>query len=334
MLQSLGLKKALLSLGYTSKIMQTNFSKPYKIKRPKTLREVYHFPAKCLFHRKFQSAYQKNLAFLNSNFEFAVYKDYDALCGEFSGDGVVLAGSDQIWNPKLPENKLRFYFAAFAGGAKRVSYAASMGLEAIPTEKKALFQNCLGKFSYISVREAAAKKVLEPLTDKEISVHIDPTFLLNLQDWRSYEKPYPVEGDYILLYAIYWDKSLNRALKQLKKKTGLPVIAIKTTPSTAYATRSLYDVGPEEFLWLIDHAAYVVTSSFHGAAFSAIFQKKFSAVINPMVPSRITNLMDTLELPVVDIESLADSDDFDYLRASERIAAERSRAYEYLRKAL
>ena len=34
-------------------------------------------------------------------------------------------------------------------------------------------------------------------------------------------------------------------------------------------------VGPEEFLWLIQNAAIVLTDSFHGTVFSVLFHKKF-----------------------------------------------------------
>ena len=34
---------------------------------------------------------------------------------------------------------------------------------------------------------------------------------------------------------------------------------------------------PDEFIWLIEHASYVCTDSFHAVVFSIIFEKKFLA---------------------------------------------------------
>lgn len=85
---------------------------------------------------------------------------------------------------------------------------------------------------------------------------------------------------------------------------------------------------------MVDHAEYVVTSSFHGAAFSIIFQKKFSVIVNPKLPSRIDNLMNTLKIPAVEICQLSEASDFLYDRVKIRIDDEKEKSMEYLREAL
>ena len=97
---------------------------------------------------------------------------------------------------------------------------------------------------------------------------------------------------------LYWDKSCKEKIKRLKKQTGMKVYAIADGLSNVCADAVLYDVGVEEFLWLVDNAKYVITSSFHGTAFAAIFNKKFSTIINPKAPSRIENIMNKLSLPI------------------------------------
>lgn len=334
MLQSLGLKRALASLDIDSELIQIGSQKPFAVKRPGSLKDIYRFSLSCINRRKLRSGYEKGMKFYNASFDVLSFTDYERLCADRPRDGVYIAGSDQIWNPKLSDSVLRFHFMDFAVGCRKLSYAASMGYEKLSDEKKAIIKPMLSGYESISVREEGAKKALQPLAGQDIQVHIDPTFLLTADDWRACEKPYPVKGGYILLYAIYWNRELNGKLKLLQKQTGLPVIAIKPAPSTAYATRTVYDAGPAEFLWLIDHADYVVTSSFHGAAFSVIFQKQFSMVIDPSYPSRAENLLKTLSVPKTEPEKLASSPLFDYETVSRRISEERSRAYDYLRKAL
>jgi predicted amidohydrolase len=87
-------------------------------------------------------------------------------------------------------------------------------------------------------------------------------------------------------------------------------------------------------LWLIDHASYVVTSSFHGVAFSTILNKKFAAVVNPSATSRIANLMRILSVPQVAIEDLADAPDIDYAAINEAIQREKEKSMQYLKKVL
>ncbi len=332
MLQSLGLKRALASLGFESVILSISPQRSYRMRLPKTTRDAYYFPTRLLHHQAFKAACQKAKAFLADHIDMIFFKDSEEARRSYPLDGVYLAGSDQIWNPTI--RNLEFYYMDFVRGIKKLTYAVSMGKEQIPEERKPLLRKYLSDFAYLSVREEAAKTALSQLTDAEIRVNIDPSFLLSQDEWRSYETPYPIHGKYILVYTIYWDKDAQKRLKTLRRKTGLPVVAIKPAPSVTYATRPLYDVGPGEFLWLIDHAAYVVTSSFHGAAFSVIFNKPFAAVINPSSPSRLTQLLRTSDLPQVEIDDLCDEADFDYSGVNQRIECFKQDAYRYLRSAL
>jgi hypothetical protein len=78
----------------------------------------------------------------------------------------------------------------------------------------------------------------------------------------------------------------------------------------------------------------VITSSFHGAALSTIFNKKFAAVINPATPSRIRNLLQTLGIPEVPIRELDGPERFDYTAIQKRMAQERSKGLLYLKEAI
>jgi hypothetical protein len=192
----------------------------------------------------------------------------------------------------------------------------------------------LHAFDHISVREQECLNALAPLTDKDISVHIDPTFLVDVEVWRGLEKNYKVKGPYILLYMLYWDDSFKKQIIALKKRTGLPVYAVCPDMSRVYADRHLYDVGVEEFLWLVDHAEYVVTSSFHGVAFSILFQKKFAPMINPRMPSRIENVLNVLGVPKVGMEELDSTDHIDYEAVAANIEKEKQRSIAYLKEAI
>jgi hypothetical protein len=332
-LQSFGLKKALAENGCESTILLPADENKYHTTKVRSLKSLLSRAHQVAIHRKRRSAYRKRCAFIARELDVTTYEGYSELEQMTQDDAQTcyLAGSDQIWNPNKCD---KHFFLEFVRSGKCISYAASMGKTEIPPENLDNFRKLMQRLDRISVREAQCKEVLQPLTDKPIDVHIDPTFLLDTQVWRQYEQEYPIRGPYILLYMIYWDPACKAQIRELKQRTGLPVYAVCSALSRVYADKRLFDVGVEEFLWLVDHAEYVITSSFHGAALSTIFNKKFAAVINPATPSRIRNLLQTLGIPEVPIRELDGPERFDYTAIQKRMAQERSKGLLYLKEAI
>lgn len=332
MLQAYGLKYALAQLGCESFIASDLPQRVEERKAPSSLKGTASMAYDALHRASRHLAFQRGVSFINEKLTVCTFENYAALCRADLSADAYLAGSDQIWHPEALKP---LFFLAFADSrAKRISYAASMGVETIRPEKREEFRRLLGNIDTISVREAECAKSIAALSGKSVSVHIDPTFLCPQEHWRSLEMPYPMKGKYILIYTIYWDAALNKKMAALHRETGLPVVAVSSHLTRAYANRRLFDVGPEEFLWLLDHAEYVVTSSFHGLALSAIFNKKVSAVINPNAPSRLTNLLRTLSLPVLQIDQLDKCAEIDYAAVNEKILSEAQRGIQYLKDAL
>lgn len=331
-LQSYGLKKALEQVGCESTILLPEGYNAFITTRVRSVKSLISRSYQILIHRARTAAHQKRCCFIDRKLDVLYYKDYAALeeIGSEPDGCCYIAGSDQIWNP---DRCYRHFFLDFVRDHRCISYAASMGTTEIPEKNREKLRSYLRKFDCISVREEQCREALQLLTDQDIRVHIDPTFLLRQEQWRSLEQPYPVTGHYILVYMIYWDPACKVQLQELKRRTGLPVYAVCSSLSRVYADHRLFDVGVEEFLWLVDHASYVVTSSFHGAAMSVIFEKKFAAVVNPTAPSRLRNLLDTLAIPLVPIREL-DTSHFSYDTIRGRITAERSRGLDYLSEAI
>lgn len=332
-MQTLGLKKALVELGYESVVWLPEDHLRYTKNRIRSVRGVAKRILDLPMEAKKKAAYRKSSRFIEQNIDIETYGTQEDLTEKARLDphSRLLAGSDQIWHPDLCDP---VFFLDFVENRKRISYAASMGKTIIEPDKKEEFQRLVRGFDSISVREEECAELIRGMTDREVSVHIDPTFLVDAEEWRRYEVEYPVRGHYILLYMIYWHPSCKEKIKKLQKQTGLPVYAITTSSSRVYADKCLMDVSPGEFLWLIDHADYVVTSSFHGVAFSTILNKRFAPVVNPAAASRIENLLRTLSIPRVSIEELADGSTFDYTAVNEAIRLEKERSMQYLKKVL
>ena len=330
-LQAFGLKKALEANGCESNLLLSTEENLFHSNGKTSLKSLASCVFRLVIQRDRKRAYSKRCDFITQNLDVLPYDCYEDLTCMVLGnqDSIYLVGSDQIWHP---DRCYKHFFLEFVHNQKCASYAASMGKTEIPNENLELFRSMLSRLDLISVREVQCKEVLQPLTEKEIGVHIDPTFLIEADTWRQHEKKYQVHEPYILLYMIYWDPDCKEQIKKLKKRTGLPVYAICSGLSRVYADKKLFDVGVEEFLWLVDNAEYVITSSFHGVALSVIFNKKFAAVINPSSPSRIQNLMDVLKIPRVSIDQLDKTDNINYEVVNECAKFERQKGMRYLKK--
>lgn len=67
----------------------------------------------------------------------------------------------------------------------------------------------------------------------------------------------------------------------MQRKTGYKVVMIDADPINILKGYKLFnEIGPEEFISLFQNASYVITSSFHGTAFSINFEKPFITVVD------------------------------------------------------
>ena len=335
--QAYALKQKLKSLGFTSYILNDRgYPSPEskcKITLSKNIKGTVFSIMSSIYKKDVVEQYKKSNSFIRNNVDTIYYDSYAELAMNHYLADYYLAGSDQVFNPTNPRPGLFLDFVK--DKSKCLTYACSMGTTKINPKTELRFSALINNFSTISVREEDNIEVLKKYNpDAKYCVNIDPTFLLSADEWRKIETPYNITGKYILVYALYWDNSYNKFLKKLHKKTGLPIVGVFCSGySRVYCNKKIYDAGVTEFLWLIDNAEAVVTSSFHGAAFSTIFEKKFCTVTNPAMPSRIDNLIELLSLERTDIENVLESSQ-NYSNVKSKIAEQQRASDEYLREVL
>lgn len=257
---------------------------------------------------------------------------------------VYLSGSDQIWNPKIfPDGRFDpVFFSQFTQGRK-IAYAPSFGIPRIPDGMEGELKAYLDGFSHLSARESRGQAIIREISGREAPVVLDPTLLLEQEDWARLAAPPQTGGSYILCYCISKPGPLEPYIRRLKEETGLPVVQLcgvrqKVHPKAA----CVFSAGPAEFLSLFRHAAYVCTNSFHGTVFSIQFQKPFFTAASPAEmaepeQSRIYSLLNRLGLAnrIIgkgDAAGLPDAIDWDGV--SQRLAQERSSSLAYLQDAL
>lgn len=147
----------------------------------------------------------------------------------------------------------------------------------ISKQEKNVFRELLSKYDYISVREKFTKNQIEGIVDKNIYTILDPTLLIDATEWREivvdnkkYIKYKFIPKSYILAFTIGSNHTNESELfKRYSEKYKLPVYKIMlNTFKPKGIDKVIPGANPYEFIDLIDNAAFVITNSFHGTAFS------------------------------------------------------------------
>ena len=257
---------------------------------------------------------------------------------------LILSGSDQIWNPKIfPDGHFDpVFFGAFSP-RRKIAYAPSFGIPHVPEEMEEELRGYLKNFSHISTRERQGQTIVEEVTGETVPVVLDPTLLLDREEWGKAAHAPVQQGGYILCYCISKPAALEPYIRQLAEKTGLPVVQLCGIRQKVHLkARCVLDAGPSEFLGLFRGASYVCTNSFHGTVFSVQFQKPFFTAVAPTElaapeSSRTFSLLSRLGLTERIIgkgDTAALTDPVDWAAVDEKLTAAREDSLAYLRAAL
>ena len=202
----------------------------------------------------------------------------------------LVAGGDQVWNVNVQDFST-VYMLDFSDDAYKFSYSPSLGATDINDSPNAdEYTALLRGFGELSCREPNGVKRLERLLGRKVELALDPTMLLTADDWRTeVEEPDAglPNGDFIFYYAFSYSADNNQAIERLAEQLGMQVV-INDDKQWYIRRLSRYkmfvlseETGPNAFLKYMDKAAYVVTTSFHGTAFSTIFHKRFAYIDIP-----------------------------------------------------
>ena len=247
---------------------------------------------------------------------------------------LLISGSDQIWNPRLLKGFDRVYFGVFPGVGARISYASSFGNYAFDDElyNKEL-KEYLSGYAKISLREKSG--LLTQVVGKEASEVLDPTLLLDANEWREYlelDRARGKQSGYLLVYALNDFDHVISVAERIAEERGLAIYFIGNHKIRNKNVRVFCELGPEEFVAFFDGADYVVTNSFHGTAFSVIFQKQFVSVLNKKSPERAKTFLGKIGLlsRLVDGGMPEDLSEREFALTEQRIDDLRKQSMEYL----
>lgn len=155
----------------------------------------------------------------------------------------------------------------------------------------------LQRFDEISVRETDAQNILRKMEINATHV-VDPVFLFTKQQWTEFGTEIIKKEPYTLVYVMdgIYGELLDYAQK-IKEQTGnkIYVVSFKKMEDKRI-DKCFHLANPKDFVGLISKADAVVTNSFHGTAFSVLFQKKFITIGKSKYNSRMLSLLEKLML--------------------------------------
>lgn len=200
---------------------------------------------------------------LTKTFSKEVDKNYDA----------IFVGSDQVWGLN-GNNVPSMYFLPFVNSHKRNSFAASFGFSNLPSQSlKDGYKSGLNGMNSISVRENEGKELIKKISGRKSTILLDPTFLLSADQWLAFteeSKLLPTKS-FLLTYFLGKKSAKEKEyINSISEYYNLDVIDLNDLNNNSF-----YTVSPQNFIRLFADASFVVTDSFHGTAFSLIFEKPF-----------------------------------------------------------
>lgn len=275
-----------------------DFYDKFVITKPQSVSDKFLLAKNYLF-RRFRNSKNKALLTNRLNACNAFSQKYMSLAEEAwtweklinSSFDAIIVGSDVVWSQgRNKVGRIRFLDFDTKKTYRKISYAASFGKEWIPEENEKYVINCLEKFDAISVRELSTVSFLKNYNIKSFHV-VDPTLLLSRNEWEALEsmpsgtKYSLTEIKYIFCYLLDPDYKVLRYIEKWTERHNFFVVYIPHASGERDGFNlnsnrwiELNSCAPDEWIWLISHAEYIFTNSFHGTVFSTIFNKRFIVV--------------------------------------------------------
>ena len=335
-LQCYAVQCCLESMGYLGENIYNTYSRDGFIVNSgrKIIRKLRSFR-----RRNIVAVRKQNFTEFNQNIRFS--KDR-IINGRFDKDlsdryDFFITGSDQVWNPYYTSGN-ETIFLHFASEEKRIAFSASMGVDHLPEHVTESYRQGLSRFRSISVREDAAKTIIEELTGRtDVEVLVDPTMLLTTKEWEKVsEKPdIPYHSRYILAYFLGGMGKRETVIKSIAEKYSCEMIDIYDMNST------FYTCGPQHFLELEKNAFLICTDSFHSAVFAFLFNRPFIVFDRENTKFNMDSRIETFlsKFGLQQSRYLAGRDveqylTWDYTAGYETLEKEREKAWRFLSNAL
>lgn len=204
-------------------------------------------------------------------------------------EATFVVGSDQIWNPRYVLGMEQIYFANIASvNAKRVSYAASLGMKKWPKDFESKVLPYLKQFDFISVREESSVNYLKSLGLKNVVCVCDPTILHNgdfyCNEFELKKENHKSTFTYRIREKI--PEYISDIIEESRQQGWINrVTDLKDKQTICSVTKWLSN---------IYNASYVITDSFHCVVFCLLFHVPFVVLANHGIGQGMNERFQTL----------------------------------------
>ena len=209
-LQALATMRAIQSLGHDCEIIDYRLPHTTRtnqlFKKSGGVRGMASDAHTALHYGAFQRRFRRFEAFVAEEMALSPrrYTAFEQLRADPPAYDVYVAGSDQIWNPYIFQDK-QFdppFLLGFVREGRRIAYAPSLGVPELPEDKAEELRRFLTPFSALSVREKRGQVLLREAAGRDARVVLDPTLLLTGEDWGELAAAPKRQGPYILCYFV------------------------------------------------------------------------------------------------------------------------------------
>lgn len=185
----------------------------------------------------------------------------------------IIVGSDQLWRSEFTEVGYNYFLDFVDDNTKKIAYAVSFGKPEwragnLSADK---VEACLKRFDLITVREDSGIDICKKKFHVDAKLVIDPTLLLANTEYIKLLNLKVQEENYVLSYILERNDDKCSFVHIASKFFGI------SKRNMILSSSNFVSPGPSIPKWVENfyNAKFIVTDSFHGTAFSIIFNKQF-----------------------------------------------------------
>jgi hypothetical protein len=213
----------------------------------------------------------------------------------------VIVGSDQIWRNRYTSGKYlgwdKTYFCQTISTCHCISYAASMGVISLDDTERKQLTSYLKRFDTLLVREQSLCDLIKDC-GYSAEVVLDPTLLFTKETWnRVLPRTSYRRHSYVLYYELLPDANALSLATAKAAELGCELVILDANIHTIPRRRHIQYASPIEFMHAVRDAEFVVATSFHGTAFSIIFEKQFITIGLKDNADRVLTLLQAVGIP-------------------------------------
>lgn len=295
LLQAYALQTVLQRLGHDVTILNRCYPKTQE----KLLSKILNIKniilgknAICYDKKKISFVEENTSRFIDNNYKLsAPYYTSESLREYILSNNfdAIIVGSDQVWRPRYSPNIFN-YFLDFTEGTdiKRYSYAASYGVDNWEFNKQEsdICSRLAQSFNGITVRESSAISLCKDNLGVNAELVLDPTLLLSSSDYTALlAGKNLINKKGIFTYILDAGDEKKHIIENAKKTTGKD--SFTCMPKLKFNYKNAKEdlsgcqfPAVEQWIQSFVDADMVITDSFHGTAFSIIFNKPFWVISN------------------------------------------------------